>query len=426
VNALSGRLGPVALLALAVMAICLGVLLWVEGRVTRAIEDDIERIVAVFASSPALGEPQRAEGVRFRELEDLVVANQRAFLREIRVSKEMADGSEHLLWPLTGWHTDAHWRIDVADWRTRELRARGARDGTLLGHLYFDVDPMWVQSVTWAARGVGLLLVLTLLLLLSRLWGTSRRLEATTDALFERQRELIHLERLALAGQLSANMLHDLKKPVLNIRHGLTDLQQSLGDFSGPRRAIDELQTQTDLFQTILRETNLERFVQARDEEREFLDINDALRQAAALVRYEQADVAIEWDLTEGLPAVHSSRHRLVQVFSNLILNAFQAMEGKGTLTIRSKADGSGVAAVVEDTGPGIDPAVRGRLFEPFVTTKPVEEGAGLGLMICQMIVEEAHGGIEVLDGSGGGAAFRITLPSGDTAGDESRAGNGQ
>jgi signal transduction histidine kinase len=406
-----GFTGLLTLLALVVMVISLVTLLWLESRVRAAIASDIKRTVETFAQTPELGEPHRIEGVRFRRLDSLVDANRGAFIRRIWISKELADGSEHLLWPLTTWHTDPRWRDTVSSWERWDLRA-GA--GDVQGHLYFDLDPTWLGSIVWAARSVGVLIVIALALLLTRLWGTHRRLEATSDALLERQRELIHIERLALAGQLTANLLHDLKKPVLNIRHGISDLIHAMREFGGPRRALTELQAQTDLFQSILRETNLERFVQSRDEDQEYLDFNEVLRQSAGLVRYEQRDVELAYDLTEDLSAVHGSRHQLVQVFSNLILNAYQAMDGRGRLTLRSGAVPGGVRATVEDTGPGIAPEIRGRLFEPFVTTKATEEGTGLGLVICQMIIEEMRGAIQVLDRPNGGAAFSVTLPVGE------------
>ncbi len=400
-----------AILVLLVMGISLATLLWLESRFEEQVEEDIEHTADLFAQSGALGEPLRPEGVRFRSgLLPLIETNRRGFIRDIWVTKMLGDGTEHLLAPLLGWHTTPNWRARVADWQRRELRVEG---GEVSGHLYFDIDETWVARTALAARSVGGLMVLAVVALLTRLWGTSRRLGATTDALLERQRELIHLERLALAGQLSANVLHDLKKPVLNIRHGLDDLAANVRDRAEAKRSLGELQEQTALFQSILRETNLERFVQARDGDLEFLDAGEALRQATGLVQYERRDVEVVFEIADALPAVHGSRHRLVQVFSNLILNAYQAMEGRGRLTLRAASDGGAVLVEIADTGPGIAPALRDRLFEPFVTTKPTDVGTGLGLAICRLIVEEMEGTITAENASGGGAMFRVRLPGG-------------
>ncbi|MBN1478323.1 hypothetical protein JXA47_16320 [Candidatus Sumerlaeota bacterium] len=402
--------GIIMILALVAMGIGLGTLLWLEGRVEEMMESEINLAAQNFEQLRVLGEPRRPEGIRFSNLRSLVEANRRGFIREIWVSKEMEDGSEHLLWPLTAWFTVPDWRDHVSQWERHDL---GPPDDPL-GHLHFDIDRSWLSTTALAARSVGALIVLTLLSLLLHLRGTSHRLEETTDALVARQRELIHIERLALAGQLSANVLHDIRKPVLNIRHGLGDLEQALGEFDGVRKALEELRGQTDLFQSILRETNLERFVQARDGDQEYLDITEVLRHAAALVRYERRDVEVLLDFAPDLPAVLGSRHRLVQVFSNIILNAYQAMEGKGHLTLRAKPLSGGVLVEIEDTGPGIAPEIRDRLFEPFVTTKPTEAGTGLGLMICRLIIEQMGGTIGTRDTGGRGALFAITLPTGE------------
>jgi signal transduction histidine kinase len=101
-----------------------------------------------------------------------------------------------------------------------------------------------------------------------------------------------------------------------------------------------------------------------------------------------------------------------MQVLLNLLMNAADATEGKGVVTLTAQRSSTGVQLAVEDDGPGIDPAVRPRLFEPFVTTKEVGKGTGLGLAVCRGLVESAHGTIQSDESHERGARFVVELPS--------------
>jgi signal transduction histidine kinase len=106
---------------------------------------------------------------------------------------------------------------------------------------------------------------------------------------------------------------------------------------------------------------------------------------------------------------------RLTQVLLNLVLNAGAAVAsraGGGRVVVRARRAGDRVHVEVEDNGPGVDPAVRDRLFEPFVTTKDVGEGTGLGLAVCRGLVESVGGDIALDARYEGGARFVVTLPS--------------
>jgi signal transduction histidine kinase len=104
-----------------------------------------------------------------------------------------------------------------------------------------------------------------------------------------------------------------------------------------------------------------------------------------------------------------------VQVILNLVLNAADACEGKGTVKLSAHGGGLGVVITVEDTGPGVAPELHDRLFEPFVSTKEVGEGTGLGLAVCRGLVEAAGGTIALDAGASRGARFVIELPSKDS-----------
>jgi two-component system sensor histidine kinase HydH len=140
------------------------------------------------------------------------------------------------------------------------------------------------------------------------------------------------------------------------------------------------------------------------------IDLASEIDRGLRLARPEldPARVTVEVESESSCP-VRADAQRLQQVVLNLVLNAAQAMPGGGTLRVRTSRDGREARVVFQDTGPGLDPAVRERIFEPFVTTK--EKGSGLGLAVARRIVEEHGGTISAGDAPGGGAAIEIRLP---------------
>jgi signal transduction histidine kinase len=146
------------------------------------------------------------------------------------------------------------------------------------------------------------------------------------------------------------------------------------------------------------------------------LDINETMREVIAFSRSELArnGTSLQTRLADGLPPVLGDRIQLQQVMLNLILNAVEAMNGPREtareLLIRTERDGSGgVLVAVADSGPGLQPEILDRLFEPFYTTKPA--GMGMGLSICRSIIE-AHGGrVWAAAKIPQGATFQFRLP---------------
>jgi signal transduction histidine kinase len=127
-------------------------------------------------------------------------------------------------------------------------------------------------------------------------------------------------------------------------------------------------------------------------------------------------------DYDRSLPRIPGYPAELNQVWTNLIDNAVAAMDGSGTLTIRTSADGdldNGGRVLVEfaDTGPGIPEEIQGRIFEPFFTTKPVGQGTGLGLDISWRIIVTRHHGDLRVESVPGDTRFQVRLPVNDVAG---------
>jgi signal transduction histidine kinase len=124
-----------------------------------------------------------------------------------------------------------------------------------------------------------------------------------------------------------------------------------------------------------------------------------------------KAGVTVVKDYDGDLPKVPAYAGELNQVWTNLIVNALDAMAGEGTLTVRTRRDGECALVEIADTGPGIPEDLRPRVFEPFFTTKPVGQGTGLGLDVSWRIVVKRHGGDLRVTSSPGDTRFQVLLP---------------
>jgi two-component system NtrC family sensor kinase len=285
-------------------------------------------------------------------------------------------------------------------------------DGLRLGTLQVEVNQAPLRTVSLVIWALGTMLAASLAFLATQFRRQEKVISATTIELEEKRRELVRLERLALAGQLSANILHDLKKPVLNIRNEADEAISPLGESSQAEPApsvFQRIREQADFFLSMLKEAGFDRFVRA-GEEREYVDINELLNRSIALVRYEQSSVQVERNFTTDLPPIFADPVRLIQIFSNLVLNAYQAMGGRGRLEVSTSQMTDFVVVEVVDDGPGIPEGVISHIFEPFYTTKPPGQGTGLGLYIVRDILHDMGAEIS-LESRPGRTAFRLVFP---------------
>ncbi len=142
------------------------------------------------------------------------------------------------------------------------------------------------------------------------------------------------------------------------------------------------------------------------------VDVRVGLEQTLVILRHRlKHGVEVRRDIAEELPEIEAHGSELNQVWTNLIDNAVDAMDGSGTLTLSARPEGEGVRVSVCDTGSGIADSIRGRLFEPFATTKPPGSGTGLGLHISHSVVAR-HGGRIDVDSQPGHTCFVVTLPA--------------
>ncbi|HZI40134.1 MAG TPA: ATP-binding protein, partial [Gemmatimonadaceae bacterium] len=146
------------------------------------------------------------------------------------------------------------------------------------------------------------------------------------------------------------------------------------------------------------------------------LDINSVLEKTLFLLKHHSRfkKLTVKLETQTSLPFVSASEEQLVQVVMALLINAMDAMNERGTIVLRTRADASrnSVFAEVVDHGEGIRATELSKIFEPFYTTKPPGRGTGLGLSICYSLVAENSGRIEVESVVGKGSIFRIVLPA--------------
>jgi len=234
-------------------------------------------------------------------------------------------------------------------------------------------------------------------------------------------------DRLAALGVLAAGVAHEVNTPITGISSYAQMLLAETPE-DDPRHAIlRKVERQT--FRAARIVNNLLDFARKRSDERASLDLVPVVEEALDLLadRRSRRGVALELKLPGEPLRVLGNDGELQQVVTNLALNAIDAMDGGGTLTVEVRAM-DGLACVwVQDTGPGIPPDAIDRIFEPFYSTKATQGGTGLGLSISNDIVRQHGGALHVASEPGRGTRFRVELPLvGDEHGDEHQEGPGQ
>jgi signal transduction histidine kinase len=256
-------------------------------------------------------------------------------------------------------------------------------------------------------------------------------LQQVNHRLGQTQAQLLQSEKMASIGQLAAGVAHEINNPIGYVTANVNALQGYLDDLlraaRGQARADGQpvdLDYLAEDLPALLAETRegLERVAKiVRDlkdfsrvdtgDDWEWADLVAGLRSTLNIVSNELKYKAEVLQQLQTLPPVQCRPSQLNQVFMNLLVNAAQAMEDRGTIQLRCGHEGEWVWFEFVDNGCGMDEAVSARIFEPFFTTKPVGKGTGLGLSVSYSIVQKHHGRISVISQRGHGTTFRIELP---------------
>jgi PAS domain S-box-containing protein len=230
--------------------------------------------------------------------------------------------------------------------------------------------------------------------------------------------DLAHMNRVSMMGELAASLSHEITQPIASARNNARAAQNFLDmqppDLSEVREALSCVVDDTDRAGDMI-ERMRDHLKKAPPRKAQF-DLNEAINEVIVLggSAVIKNGVSVQTRLSEGLLPIRGDRVQLQQVVLNLLLNAVEAMgsteAGARELLISTEQDRTGVLVAVHDSGPGIDPSHRERVFESFYTTKP--SGTGMGLSICRSIID-AHGGrLWAEANEPRGTVFQFTLPA--------------
>ena len=301
----------------------------------------------------------------------------------------------------------------VFDWR--EMQRWGISEKNLPP----GSEIMFRNPTTWEQYRAYILAVIAAILIQSALiaWMLYEHWRRQRAEILARNTmsELTHVNRVATVGQLSASIAHEVNQPLAAMlanaeaalrwldRANLEEVREGLkGIVSDGFRASDII-------------TNLRAMFKHDVQDKTLVDINKLVSSVLALVviDLQKHEIELQTQLDDQIPQVLGNQVQLQQVILNLVMNAIEAMSSLQTRVLRIKTElsqSSTVHVSIEDTGPGIKPSDVARLFKPLFTTKA--RGMGMGLSICQSIIETHDGRLWVSPGTNGGSIFQFELPT--------------
>ena len=240
----------------------------------------------------------------------------------------------------------------------------------------------------------------------------TEELQQANVQLLETQIQLVRTEKFGALGELSAGVAHDLRNPLGAIRNGIYFLKSRLAKSSElsaePKvaeylKVMDERITQCDkIIEDLISFTRISTPVYSP------VDLSEVLESTLARVE-TPSGISVIRDYGDTEMNVQADPHQLVRVFTNLIVNANEAMQDVGELTVSVRSVGPSAEVAITDTGHGISPEGLEKIFEPLYTTKI--QGTGLGLSVCQQVIAKHNGSLDVHSKVGVGTTFTVRLP---------------
>jgi signal transduction histidine kinase len=220
--------------------------------------------------------------------------------------------------------------------------------------------------------------------------------------------QLREQEALAHLGRMAAVVAHEVKNPIAGIRGALQVIGSRMAADSRDRPIVGEIIARLDALNGIVQDLLV--FARPRELKTERIDLRSLMTSTVEMMKRDPALAGVEVDVSGNAAVLAADGEQLQLVFQNVVMNAAQAMSGKGRIRIDIEPSNGAWRVSLADTGPGMPADVRDRVFEPFFTTRA--RGTGLGLPIARRVVE-AHGGrIDVETPPTGGTVVTVTLPA--------------
>jgi two-component system NtrC family sensor kinase len=226
----------------------------------------------------------------------------------------------------------------------------------------------------------------------------------------ELEQRLVQADKLSSIGLLAAGVAHEVNTPLAVISTYAQMLAKQVANDDQKSILLEKIAKQTFRASEIV--NSLLNFSRTSTTSFGDVDLNKVVRETMSLLEHQiqKVGVQVKLDLANSLPPVHGNAGKLQQVFLNLFLNARDAMDGGGVLSVSTWAEDSGARVDVSDTGHGISPEHIQRIYDPFFTTKGSRKGTGMGLAVTYGIIQEHKGSIEVSSRQGG-TRFQLRLP---------------
>jgi C4-dicarboxylate-specific signal transduction histidine kinase len=237
-------------------------------------------------------------------------------------------------------------------------------------------------------------------------------LEEANLALVSTQEDLVKSEKLATIGRLAAGIAHEVGNPLAAVVGYVDLLSQGLSDAALEEEILERCGVELERIQRII--GDLLEYARPQDLPFEPVAVNELLETAISRVRLMPAfqGLALSVSCQSELPNVVIQKEKVDQVLLNLLINASDALSGKGSIQLEAKLQDEWVAVYCLDDGPGFEPTSFDQLFDPFFTTKPPGAGTGLGLAISLRIAQTQSGKLEAGNRDKGGAWVCLKLPS--------------
>ena len=225
------------------------------------------------------------------------------------------------------------------------------------------------------------------------------------------QMQILQSEKLASVGRLAAGIAHEINNPLTGILTFTHLLREKKNNSEEDLKDLNVIMQETTRVREIVR--NLLDFARQSPSNKEMIDINEAMVQLLKLIRSQKEfrKIRITDNYEANLPELFADKNQIQQVFLNLLLNAGEAIQEAGTITITTSLQSESLLISIADSGCGIRKEDIGKIFDPFYTTKPVGKGTGLGLSVSYGIIQQHGGTIKCESVEGQGTTFEILLP---------------